>query len=323
MNIDINNIDPILLEEDDRIVAYLKGQMSAEEELSFLKELENNPELKEKAIVMARLVKGLKQVGSEQDKDILGAFLKSSEQSIESVAKDTIRISNNELIERANRMEKAAVHLATVLGIKLPETDNQMEAITEIMENYAADFERERSVAAAIGISDDDEREISAATKDDGPNEDVTTTNQNESKIIPIRKVSSWLAVAASVLCIVWLGLTYNSYKNTTALGNEYCSYVRGQEILSEKLQGLFSDVQENNNIDVAIHELSLCWELSKMDIKNDYSNHSAEIGWYLAIAHLKNNDKKEAKAVLENLISITEKGSEINEKAKELMEKL
>ena len=41
---DINNIDPRLLEEDDRIVAYLKGQMNAEEEQQFLKELENNPQ---------------------------------------------------------------------------------------------------------------------------------------------------------------------------------------------------------------------------------------------------------------------------------------
>ena len=48
---DTNNIDPKLLEEDDRISAYIKGQLSAEEEQLFLKELEDNPEMKEKAIV--------------------------------------------------------------------------------------------------------------------------------------------------------------------------------------------------------------------------------------------------------------------------------
>ena len=314
MNTDINNIDPKLLEEDDRIVAYLKGQMSEEEEQSFLKELEDNPELKGKAISIARLVKGMKQVGSEQDKDTFGAFSKSSEESIESVVKQTFIISTDELIERANRMEKAAVHLASVLGITLPETGNRMEAVTEIMEKIAADYEHVGSTAAAkVDVSD----------------ENVTTTNQNESKIVPIRRASSWLAVAASVICIVWFGLTYNSYRNTTGLGDEYGNVVtRGlikeQETEAEKkLQVLFNNVQENNNIDASIHDLSLYWELSKMDIKNDYSNHSAEIGWYLAIAHLKNNDKKEAKAVLDNLISATEKGSEINEKAKELMEKL
>ena len=68
MKLDINNIDSRLLEEDDRIASYLKGQMSGEEEQAFLQELEENPDLKERAIIMARLVKGLKEVGTAQDK---------------------------------------------------------------------------------------------------------------------------------------------------------------------------------------------------------------------------------------------------------------
>ena len=36
---DINDIDTKLLEEDDRIEAYLKGQLSTEEEQKFLKDL--------------------------------------------------------------------------------------------------------------------------------------------------------------------------------------------------------------------------------------------------------------------------------------------
>lgn len=332
MNIDINDIDPKLLEEDDRIVAYLKGKMTAEEELSFLKELESNPELKERAIIIARLVKGMKQVGSEQDKDTLGAFLKSSEENIESVVKQTYQISTDELIERAHRMEKAAVHLASVLGITLPETDNQMEAVTEIMDNIAAGYERKWSVAAAFSKSDDIEREKPASAKVDVSGEDITTTRQKKSKTIPLRRASSWLAAAASVIFIFWLGLTYNSYRNTTTLGDQYDDIfhsekiVRGQETQTEaekKLQRLFTNVKENQKIGDAMHELSLCWELSTMDTYNDYTDFSAEIGWYLAIAHLKNNDKKEAKAILDNLISATEKGSDINEKAKEIMEKL
>ena len=71
MEEDINKIDNRLLEEDDRITSYLKGQMSDEEEQAFLKELEENPELKGRAIAMARMVKGLKQVGSAQDKETM------------------------------------------------------------------------------------------------------------------------------------------------------------------------------------------------------------------------------------------------------------
>ena len=71
MKLDINNIDSRLLEEDDRIASYLKGQMSGEEEQAFLQELEENPDLKERAIIMARLVKGLKEVGTAQDKETI------------------------------------------------------------------------------------------------------------------------------------------------------------------------------------------------------------------------------------------------------------
>ena len=245
---DTNNIDPKLLEEDDRIAAYIKGQLSAEEEQLFLKELEDNPELKEKAIVTARLVKGLKQVGDEQDKDIRGAFLASSEQGVETVTKHITR-------QRA--------------------------------------------------------------------------------KTIPIRKVSTWIAVAASVVCIVWLGIDYTNYKHTTGLGEEYYSDVfsdissddiaRGSNSHNDakkKLEKLFASVKNGVDLDNTIHELSLCWELSAMD-SSDYTNYSAQIGWNLAIAYLKDNNKKEAKIILEKMTTLCTKDSPMGKKVRELQEKL
>ena len=47
MEVDINKIENRLLEEDDRIESYLKGQMSGEEDQAFLRELEEKPEMKE------------------------------------------------------------------------------------------------------------------------------------------------------------------------------------------------------------------------------------------------------------------------------------
>ena len=245
MNNDNNNIDFKLLEEDDLIVAFLKGLMSAEEEKKFLMELEANQELKEKAIIMARLVKGMKAVGAEQDGDIQRAILASSRQDLES-----------------------AIKKAT----------------------------------------------------------------QKTTRILSLSKTTKWLSIAASFICIVWFVFSYNSYRTTTALGNEYddvfnsSMIVRGQENQTEagkKLLKLFSNVKENENIDKTIQELSLCWELSTMNIYNDYTDYSAEIGWYLAIAHLKNNNKNKAKVVLEKLITSVGEDSFINKKAKELRSKI
>ena len=264
---DINNIDPKLLEEDDRIVAYLKGQMTVEDEQQFMKDLEDNPDLKEKAIVTARLVKGLKQVGEEQDKDIRGAFLASSEHGVEAVAK------------RVTQIENAAI---------------------------VAEQERTGTYYRRA------EPEIAAKTQ-------------------PIRRIT-WLAIAASLVGIVWLGIGYNNFRHTTGLGEEFgdafssSMIIRGAATPSEaekKLEQLFTDVKENKNIDKVIHELSICWEISQMETFNDYTDYSAEIGWYLAIANLKDNNKKDAKKVLEKLISTTEQGSAIYNKSKELLEKL
>lgn len=272
---DINNIDPKLLEEDDRIVAYLKGQMTSEEEQQFMKDLEDNPDLKEKAIVTARLVKGLKQVGEEQDKDIRGAFLASSEQGVEAVAK------------RVTQIENAAI----------------------VAEQEAVYAERERTGTYYRKV----EPEQRAKTK-------------------PIRRVSSWLAIAASLVGVVWLGIGYYNYQHTTGLGAQFDNafpssmIVRGAESPSEaekKLEQLFTNVKENKNIEEAIHELSLCWELSAMETYNDYTDFSTEIGWNLAIAYLKDNDRKGAKKVLERLVKISEEGSAISKKANELLNKL
>lgn len=272
---DINNIDPKLLEEDDRIVAYLKGQMTVEEEQQFMKDLENNPDLKEKAIVTARLVKGLKQVGEEQDKDIRGAFLASSEQGVEAVARKATQIKETAIVA-----EQEAVHA-----------------------------ERERTGTYYRRV----EPEMAAKTK-------------------PIRRVSSWLAIAASLVGIVWLGIGYINYRHTTGLGEEFGNVfsssmiVRGADSPSKvekKLEQLFTDVKENKNIDNAIHELSLCWEISQMETYNDYTDYSAEIGWNLAIANLKDNNKKEAKKILEKLITTSEEGSAIYKTSKQLLEEL
>lgn len=253
MIIDINNPDPKLLEEDDRISAYLKGKMTTEEESLFLKDLEDNPDLKERAIAAARLVKGLKEVGSERDGGIREALLASSEKGVESAAKSAVQ------------------------------QDVRAKAMAPKAERFS------------------------------------------------IRKVSAWLSVAACIALIAWIGIDYTSYRKTTGLGDEYDSVFpsgmisRGADASSEaekRLEQLYADVRENANIDTAVHELSICWEVSNMETYNDYTDYSTEIGWYLAIAHLKDGDKKNAKTVLEKLIA-TQEESAVSKKAKELLEKL
>lgn len=75
--------------------------------------------------------------------------------------------------------------------------------------------------------------------------------------------------------------------------------------------------------MDKTTRRLSVLWELSVMKTYNDYTNEAPYIGWNLAIAYLKDNNKEEAKTVLTKLLQTTESGSAVNGKAKELLEKL
>lgn len=279
MKTDINTIDYKNLEDDDRITAYLKGQMTTEEEHLFIKELNENQELREKAIATARLVKGLKQVGTEQDKTIMDSFLATSKQGIMNTLKDITK------------------------------------DIVQI------DDENAVPIAAAV---------VPRQTRRAQPSN--TQTALNKARILVFPKATKWIAAAASVICIVWLGVGYNNYRNTTGLGAEYDDvftssiYVRGTNSQTEsekKLEKLFNDVKENKDIDEAIHDLNIFWELSQMEFFNDYTDYSAEIGWNLAIAYLKNNDRNGAKKVLKRLIKITEKSSAISQKSNELLGKI
>ena len=84
---ELDHINPTLLEEDDRITLYLKGKMSSHEEQAFMHELENNPELKARAIAVARLVKGMKETGRSQDNDVINAMLATDENEIREITK--------------------------------------------------------------------------------------------------------------------------------------------------------------------------------------------------------------------------------------------
>jgi hypothetical protein len=84
----LDNIDPALLEQDDRIALFLKGKMTPQEEQVFMQELKNNPELKARAVALARLVKGMKEVGRIQDEDVIGAILAADENDVKSLARN-------------------------------------------------------------------------------------------------------------------------------------------------------------------------------------------------------------------------------------------
>lgn len=274
----MDNFKDIDFIKEKRIMSFLRGKMTPEEETKFFMDVSNDPQLKADAINLARIAKGMKQVGEERDLMLMKAFQESNE-----------GLLSKEELENEIFLESASYELPMV---------------------------------------DDDNSKINTFDNKKPNN----TEEIRDPKKLVLRKASVWLSMVASLVLIVWMGVGYHSYRTTTSLGEEYCNAISsgviargdtGDSEVEKKILVLFLNVQDGKKLDGAIKELSSYWNLSTKEIYNDYTDYSAEIGWYLAIAHLKNNDKKNAKVVLEKLVASTDKDSVVNKKAKELLKRL
>ena len=145
---------------------------------------------------------------------------------------------------------------------------------------------------------------------------------KKKTKIITFSKAATWLSAAASVALLVWGGFSFNDYRKTTSLGEEYSTVFSSSQFMN-KLAKLFDNVASKKDLDNTLHELSLCWDIARQETYNDYTDYAPEIGWNLAIGHLKNNDKKKAKDVLKKLIDVAPEGTAIGDKARELLKKV
>lgn len=264
---------------EERIDAYLRGELTAGEEAEFRKELDADSELRQKAVARARMAFAMEEEGNKADNEIIAAFGQATKESIS-------RIIRKHLWEEQNTFDYK------------------------------------------LSIGQMDEKEYRYEMKQETP-EHAEAPTPRKPRIIPLRILS----VACSIIAIVWLGyLSYGRY-STHKLADEYATAIgteqdimRGateHDRVAEELKTLFGKVTAGDDIEDDIEKLDMLWAASLSPQYNDYTDYSPEIGWHLAIACLKNNDREKASTVLHKLIATTEQGSLINTKARELLEKM
>ena len=198
----------------------------------------------------------------------------------------------------------------------------------DVLRNKAVVAARMAKAMKTVGEEEDSLVKEALLTSDDHDIEMIVkNVTRKRSKLLTLRIIS----VAASILIFVISGWHYYDYRVITGLGNEYemefesSSFVRGAGTgsVEKELNSLFTKVKSGDESDNTIKRLSLLWELSTMDTYNDYSDYAPQIGWNLAIAYLKDNDKDNAMAVLTKLEGIAEDGTAIKNKCIELINKL
>ena len=147
------------------------------------------------------------------------------------------------------------------------------------------------------------------------------------------KKTSSlrWISIAASIALVFTVSYFVYDYSATTRLGKEYAyafsvsEVIRGEEDedVANTLTLLFDNVANGKDLDNTIKQLEELWALAQSDTYNGYTMYEPYIGWNLAVAYLRNYNKKEARDVLKELQLISPTGTEFGDKIHELREKI
>lgn len=147
------------------------------------------------------------------------------------------------------------------------------------------------------------------------------------------KKTSSlrWISIAASIALVFTVSYFVYDYSATTRLGKEYAyafpvsEVIRGEEDedVANTLTLLFDNVANGKDLDNTIKQLEELWALAQSDTYNGYTTYEPYIGWNLAVAYLRNNDKKEAKTVLKQLQTMYPEGTAIGDEVSTLLKKL
>lgn len=232
---------------DAMVDKFLRHQMTAPEEQEFRSTLSSNPDLMQRAKVIALMIESMDNVGMERDRKIV----------------DEIKgMNENEFFKVAGLKPK---YKATVFRFKFLK--------------YAA--------AACI----------------------------------------------AAILCFA--GIRYYGIHQTVSLGNsvDYYAYVmdisdgeyvRGTtapEVI-ERLTGLFDNVRNDVDLKETISQLESIYP-EALDEDSEYSMYDNDIAWNLAIAYLKDGDRKKPIPILESMIERNENYPEIPDPAQELLDKI
>ena len=142
-----------------------------------------------------------------------------------------------------------------------------------------------------------------------------------------------WMSIAASLVIIFTVGYHFYDRSQTIGLGQQYAyvfsteteTLIRGEEDedVANKLNELFDNAANGKDLDNTIKQLDELWALSKSDTYNGYTTYEPFIGWNLAIAHLRNNDKKEARSVFKQMQQDYPEGTAMGDRIKELINKI
>lgn len=302
---------------DKRVERFLKKQLTHEEELAFIEALKADKALLERAKTLALAIDEMGKLRSSRDAAVIKGIAALDEKAYQAAIWSNDQMSHfddltNRFLKKQLTSEEEAQYLNKLKEI--PALRKRAQVIALAVEQMGeVSKEASRNIIDKIGKQSE--------------------TAYRRTAKLPVRQVRLWprvarYAAAASVIFFVGLGgYKYYQYDQTVSLGVEYYQPMDGiyrspEDNTIKEISNVFKKVETGDNLTETIEQLTKFYSLAKSDKYSDYSLYTVDIAWNLAIAHLKDNDRKAAIKILEEII-LDNQGKAIADKAAELIKKI
>ena len=302
---------------DKRVERFLKKQLTHEEELAFIEDLKADKTLLERAKTLALAIDEMGKLRSSRDVAVIKGIAALDEKAYQAAIWSNDQMSHfddltNRFLKKQLTPEEEAQYL------------NKLKEIPAL---------RERAQVIALAVEQMGEVSKEASRDIIGRIGKQSETAYRRTAKLPAKQVRLWprvarYAAAASVIFFVGFGgYKYYQYDQTISLGAEYYQpmdaiYRSPEDNTIKELAKVFKNVETGDNLTETITQLTKFYSLAKSDEYSDYSLYTVDIAWNLAIAHLKDNDRKAAIKILEEIIQDNQ-GKAIADKAAELIKKI
>jgi hypothetical protein len=304
---------------DQKVERFLKKQMSPEEERLFKEELASDNEKLARAKTMALAIRQMKDAHKEKDERIVETIQKTEDSVLQKIVDGSFPVDFDERVECYLKGMMSQSEERSFFDELKKHPDLELRA--KVM---ALAVEQMKSTTKAK-----DEAIIEKIKNTDMKTLEKMVRGKNGGAVIVSLFSRRVLAMAASVLFIIGLFFSYNQYdiSQTKNVYNKYASYTDGfnqtmktrskisesDSITSYKLSTLFALVQRGDSIDYVIEELKTYPKTEGFQV---------EIEWNLAMAYLRNGNKKDAKLILQG-IAKNYTGQNIAKKAQEVLDEI
>ena len=302
---------------DKRVERFLKKQLTHEEELAFIEALKADKALLERAKTLALATDEMGKLRSERDAAVIKDIASLDEKAYQTAIWSNDQMSHfddltNRFLKKQLTSEEEAQYLNKLKEI--PALRKRAQVIALAVEQMGeVSKEASRDLIGRIG------KQSEAAFRR------VAQLPAKQVRLWP--RVARYAAAASVIFFVGFGGYKYYQYDQTISLGAEYYQpmdaiYRSPEDNTLKELAKVFKNVETGDNLTETITQLTKFYSLAKSDEYSDYSLYTVDIAWNLAIAHLKDNDRKAAIKILEEIIQDNQ-GKAIADKAAELIKKI